>query len=166
MRKPIAIGLALALCCLRCAGESPAHRATLEHEAKQRRILAADRLEKILAASPLASWDVSVRAAGDDCAVLLLYMNRMVGEDAIVGSLLRGDNAYDFLTGGVSRYARLHEFRGIAIMDSDATAWVSGDARRRTDPSGGDRAAWYVYGFEQLTPRHKDRLLGRMSTCP
>jgi hypothetical protein len=79
--------------------------------------------------SPLSVWDVRGAAAGAGCDVLLVETS-VVMNDRMVEALHYGAGPYGVVAGGVQRFYRDREFRGVAYRDSAGHVWKYGDVSR------------------------------------
>jgi len=76
--------------------------------------------------SPLAVWKIRGRAAGTDCAALLVETS-VVMNDSMVEAIHYGAGGYGVVDGGVQRFYRDRAFRGVAYKDSAGHVWHYGE---------------------------------------
>jgi hypothetical protein len=77
------------------------------------------------ARSRMSNWNVRANAAGNDCGKLLIETS-VILEDSMVEALHYGSGVYDVYPGGVQRFCRDHNFRGVAYRDSSGRVWTYG----------------------------------------
>jgi hypothetical protein len=111
MTTTIALLLALASC-----GAPRAHR----HNAH---VDAATLLTDRYAHSRIARWGVEATAAGRDCGVLLVRVP-VVLDDSMIEWLHYGAGRYGVTEGGVRRFYRDKNFRGVVYRDATGRVWT------------------------------------------
>src|SRR4051794_37231829 len=94
--------------CLLAAACAPRPAQPLREE----RIAAASLLTRRCAASRLAKWNIRGSATGADCAILLVDTSTVL-DDSLTESIHYGTGPYAVVDGGVRRFTREREFRGV-----------------------------------------------------
>jgi hypothetical protein len=94
--------------------------------AREHRIAAASQFTKHCAASRLAKWNIRGAAAGADCGILLVDTS-MVLDDSLTEAIHYGTGAYGVVEGGVRRFTRERDFRGVAYRDRTGHVRTFGD---------------------------------------
>ena len=89
------------------------------------RAAAAQVLTERYAKSRFAPWDVHAAAAGKNCDVLLVT-TAIVLQDSMVEALHYGSGPYDVVDGGIQKFYRNREFRGVAYKDLTGRVWNYG----------------------------------------
>ena len=106
------------------------------------RIEAARLLTERYAHSRLAAWNVRVRAAGDDCGVVLVD-TAVILRDSTVEALHYGGGDYGIDGRGIEHFRRDRRFRGVVYRDSTARVWpydgLSAEEARALKPCGSGR---------------------------
>jgi len=122
MRKVIVmIAVALAFSGTSCKSNRPAPP---NYDA---RFSAANQFTSHYGKSALSTWNVRAHAAGSDCDVLYVESS-IILEDAMIEAMHYGAGAYEHLyPGGVQRFSKEHEFRGVAYKDVSGRVWTYGD---------------------------------------
>jgi len=89
-------------------------------------VAAARSLAQLYDASRFHAWHIRANAAGRDCRVLLLETG-IILDGSMIEAMHYGAGEYDAYGGGVKRFLRLHEFRGVAYKDVSKCIWTYGD---------------------------------------
>jgi len=93
---------------------------------RENRITAASQFTRRCATSRLAKWNIRGAAAGADCGILLVETT-MVLDDSLTEAIHYGTGAYVVVDGGVRRFTRECEFRGVAYRDRTGRVRTFGD---------------------------------------
>jgi len=96
---------------------------------REQRMAAASLLTRRCAASRLAKWNIRGIAAGDDCNVLIVD-TPMVLDDTVAEAIHYGTGGYAIVDGGVRRFVRESDFRGVAYRDGTGQLRTYGDITR------------------------------------
>lgn len=75
--------------------------------------------------SRLAAWKIHAAAAGNDCAVLTVDVS-IILDESMVEAMHYGAGAYAAYGGGVERFVRDRDFRGVAYKDASGRQWAYG----------------------------------------
>jgi hypothetical protein len=78
-----------------------------------------------VAHSRLAAWKIHAGAAGNDCAVLTVDVS-IILDESMVEAMHYGAGAYAVYGGGVERFVRDRDFRGVAYKDASGRQWAYG----------------------------------------
>lgn len=92
---------------------------------RDQHISAADAFTQQYAASRLAAWNIKAGAAGSDCDVLFVRTS-IILEDSMIEALHYGAGAYNVYPGGVQKFYRDREFRGVTYTDPSERVWTYG----------------------------------------
>lgn len=76
--------------------------------------------------SQLKDWKLEVMATGSDCRVLFVK-TPVIMEESMVEGLHYGVAAFQVREGGIEKYYREHEFRGVTYQDGSGHRWRFGD---------------------------------------
>ncbi len=75
--------------------------------------------------SRLSAWKIHAGAAGGDCAVLTVDVS-IILDESMVEAMHYGAGAYAVYGGGVERFVRDRDFRGVAYRDASGRQWAYG----------------------------------------
>lgn len=89
------------------------------------RIASAVLLTSRYARSPLAEWNIRVKAAGPDCKILVVNIG-VIMDDSMIEAMHYGAGPYGIFEGGVKRYYLERSFRGVAYKDASGKTWPFG----------------------------------------
>ncbi|HEV7238571.1 MAG TPA: hypothetical protein VGQ36_04960 [Thermoanaerobaculia bacterium] len=89
------------------------------------RITAASSFTERFARSRFADWHIRAKAAGEDCAVLLVE-TAMIMDESMIEAMHYGAGAYDVYTGGVQQFSRERAFRAVVYRDPSLRTWTYG----------------------------------------
>ena len=89
------------------------------------RITAASSFTERFARSRFADWHIRAKAAGEDCAVLLVE-TAMIMDESMIEAMHYGAGAYDVYRGGVQQFSRERAFRAVVYRDPSLRTWMYG----------------------------------------
>ena len=89
------------------------------------RITAASSFTDRFARSRFADWHIHAKAAGEDCAVLLVE-TAMIMDESMIEAMHYGAGAYDVYSGGVQQFCRERAFRAVVYRDPSLRTWTYG----------------------------------------
>jgi hypothetical protein len=127
--RSVALGLlVLVASCdpARTAGPAASVAASTQQTTAERvRVDAANLFTSRYAKSRLSEWKIRGQAAGPRCSVLVVQMS-VIMEDSMIEAMHYGTGAYDVVDGGVQRFYRERNFRGVAYKDASDRIWTYG----------------------------------------
>jgi hypothetical protein len=117
----------LLLAAMGCDANRPPAGHTVHNEEPDpaRHIAAAHDFTDRFAHSRLSAWKVRGGAAGGDCAVLTVDVS-IILDESMVEAMHYGAGAYAVYGGGVERFVRDRDFRGVAYRDASGRQWAYG----------------------------------------
>lgn len=94
-------------------------------EGRDVHVIAAHALTQRYAASRFHTWNIKATAGGGDCSVLVLQ-TEIILDDSMIEAMHYGAGQYDTYSGGLQRFMREHDFRGMAYKDVSGRIWTYG----------------------------------------